>query len=288
MSEEHPYGIRLVVAYDGREFHGYQLQDKHRTVQGVLEETIAKMAGHPVRVRGAGRTDAGVHAMHQLVAFDAARNIPPRGWMLGLNVSLPDDLSIVSAASVPAGYDPRFDAKDKTYRYLVLFNEPRHPTLRHISWHMPHARLTGPEFEGAPPLVDVKAMREAAAVLVGRHDFAAFRASDDNRRTTIREIFHIKIEECALGHPELLSIEVRGQAFMKNMVRILAGTLVDVGRNRRTPEEVRSLLTTGTVREAAGQTAPARGLTLMHITLGRRYPIDVVPDDADVAPDDGD
>lgn len=267
---EHPHGIRLIVAYDGREFCGYQWQDDQRTVQGVLEEAISKMAGHPVRVRGAGRTDSGVHAMHQVVAFESAREIPPRGWMLGLNVSMPDDISIVSASVAEPRYDPRYDAQDKTYRYLVLFNEPRHPTLRHISWHMPHARLSGPDVEGAPPLVNVAKMREAAQMLVGRHDFAAFRASDDDRKTTVREILDVTITEAALGHPELLSIEVKGRAFLKNMVRILAGTLVDVGRDRRTPEEVRALLTTGTSRQASGQTAPAHGLTLMHITLGRQ------------------
>lgn len=269
MSEEFPHGVRLIVSYDGDKFCGYQWQDDQRTVQGVLEESISGMAGHPVRVRGAGRTDSGVHALHQVVAFDAKRNIDPRGWMLGLNGALPADVSIVSAATVPPKYDPRYDALDKTYRYLVLFNEPRQPIFRNISWHMPHARLTEPDHPESQPRFDVEAVRVAAQRFVGKQDFKAFRASDDDRKTTIREILEMRVTEGALGHEELLSIEVKGRAFLKNMVRIIVGTLVNVGRGRTTLSEVDAMFGPNADRQISGQTAPAHGLTLMHITLGR-------------------
>ena len=113
------------------------------------------------------------------------------------------------------------------------------------------------------------AIREAATKLIGKHDFAAFRASDDDRKTTVREVLDMRVVEGALGHPELLSIEVKGRAFLKNMVRIIVGTLLDVGRGRMSIAEVEALLEPGTSRQRAGQTAPAHGLTLMHITLGR-------------------
>src|SRR5688572_25804129 len=125
------FGVRLVVAYDGTDFHGFQLQAPGlRSVQGVLEEAAERMAGQPVRIRGAGRTDAGVHALGQVVAFDSARAVSDRGWMLGLNTYLPDDVRVQRADACAPGYNPRFDAVAKHYRYLVQVGEAKDPTLR--------------------------------------------------------------------------------------------------------------------------------------------------------------
>lgn len=251
------HGVRLVVAYDGTEFAGFQLQLGQRTVQGELERAAEEMAGQRVRVRCAGRTDAGVHALGQVVAFDAAREIPPHGWVRGLNVALPPDVSVQRAEACEVGYHPRFDTVDKTYRYLVSIAPEQQPLLRHRAWHVWRK-------------VDVARIREAAAHLPGRHDFRAFAAADDARKTTVRRIHAVEIVSPYEGDEAQLAIVVRGDAFLKNMVRIIAGTLVDVGLGKLAPEDIPRMLGPESAREHAGRTAPPHGLTLVQVTLGRR------------------
>ena len=248
----------LTVAYDGSLFHGFQRQPGQRTVQGSLESAIATMAGHPVSVRGAGRTDAGVHALGQVVAFDTDRTIGERGWQLGLNARLPDDVRVHAARSCAVAYNPRFDALAKTYRYVVQLGERKNPLLRHQVWHL-----------GKYGELDLAAVRDACAPLIGTHDFRAFRAADDKRESTQRTLYSIDLLEGFAGDPSLLAFEVRGTAFMKNMVRILVGTLVDVGRGRLCVEDIPNLLGPNAKRERAGITAPASGLCLVCIELGR-------------------
>lgn len=266
------HGVRLTVAYDGTEFHGWARQPDTRTVQGTLEEAVRSMAGHPVVCRGAGRTDRGVHAMGQVAAFDAARDIPAHGWLRGLNQALPDDVSIRAAERCEVGYEPRFDALDKTYRYLLLIDDERDPLLRHRVWRLP-PRLWHPDRStSAHPsdALDLEAMRDAAARLLGTHDFRAFRAADDEREQTVRTLHTVEIAPGYAGDPRQIALTVRGSAFMKNMVRILAGTLVDVGRGRSTPATIDALLGPAARREDAGPTAPPEGLTLVEVRLGRR------------------
>jgi tRNA pseudouridine38-40 synthase len=252
-------GVRLVVAYDGTDFHGFQLQAPGlRSVQGALEEAAEQMTRHPVRVRGAGRTDAGVHALGQVVAFDSAREISERGWMLGLNTYLPDDVRVQRAEACAAGYNPRFDAIGKHYRYLVQFGEAKDPLLRSRAWQL-----------GTAKTLNLAAMRAAAALLTGRHDYRAFRAADDQRATTQRTLWSIDIRENWNESANLLAIDVRGNAFMKHMVRILSGTLVDVGFGRIALERVPRMLGADVDRTYTGQTAPAHGLTLISVELGR-------------------
>jgi tRNA pseudouridine38-40 synthase len=269
-----PNGVRLVVAYDGTGFHGWARQPGIRTVQGTLETAIATMAGHAVEVRGAGRTDRGVHAIGQVAAFDAARAIPAHGWLRGLNQALPDDVAVREAHACAPGYQPRFDAIDKTYRYLLLIDAERDPLLRHRAWRLP-PRLWHRERADAPApaeRLDLAAMREAASYLIGTHDFRAFRAADDDRLETTRTLHAIDIEPGTGGDPRLVGITVRGSAFMKNMVRILSGTLLEVGRGHLAPSAIPSLLTAGATRSEAGPTAPAEGLTLLEVRLGRGVP----------------
>jgi tRNA pseudouridine38-40 synthase len=249
-------GIRLIVAYDGADFSGWQVQPEQRTVQGELERAVAAMGGHHAKVRGAGRTDAGVHAEGQVAAFDAERTIPPEGWMLGLNRELPEDVAVRGAEACAVGYDPRFDAVDKTYRYLVHMGRTRDPLVRRRAW-----------FVRAP--LDVAAMSSAAAGLVGTHDYRVFRAADDERENTVRTIHAIDVTAGFAGHAELVAIEVRGSAFLKQMVRIIAGTLVDAGRGRLSKDAVAALVGTDAAREQAGPTAPAHGLTMVRVALGR-------------------
>lgn len=254
-------GVRLTIAYDGEAFAGWARQPGQRTVQGTLEAAIATMSGGPVDLRAASRTDSGVHALGQVAAFDSPRTIDPRGWMHGLNSELPDDVSIVDVLACADGYNPRFDTVAKTYRYVVLRDEPRDPLLRRSAWFL------GQRQPGRG--LDLERMREAAACLVGTHDCHALRAADDDRENTIRTIFRIDVIEGWAGDPRLLAIEVEGNAFMKNMVRILAGTLVEAGRGKLHPERLTALLSPAGRREDAGPTAPAHALTLVSVRLGR-------------------
>ncbi len=260
------YGVRLIVAYDGTDFTGWQRQPGFRTVQAELEAAVAALAGEDVKVRGASRTDTGVHALAQLAGFDSPRQIPPYKWVRGLNGKLPYDIAVRSAEPCEAGYDPRYDARAKTYRYLLHLGPVRDPLLRGRAWHLGPRRARS---TGAPPMtpaewLDRDAMRAATAELVGTHDFRAFKTAIDPREQTVRTLFRVEILEGWAGREDLLAIEVRGDAFMHNMVRILVGTLVDVGRGRLTPEALREVIRAGD-RAGAGETAPPGGLYLVEV-----------------------
>lgn len=255
------HGVCLIVAYDGSQFAGFQRQPEQRTIQSELERAAGIMSSHAVRVRGAGRTDAGVHALAQVVAFDSARSIPPRGWLLGLNRSLPDAIRVQRAVPCPVGFAPRFEATEKTYRYLIQVGEIQNPLLRHQVYALTkRAKL------------DLERMRSAARMLTGTHDYRAFRGADDQRDNSVRTLYAIEIEQHFHGDPTLLAITVRGTAFMKNMVRILVGTLIDVARGRIELAHVEAMLGPEAYREQAGHTAPAAGLTLLDVQLGRHTP----------------
>ncbi len=261
-------GVRLIVSYDGTRFVGWAAQPDLRSVQGVLELAIGQMAGHPVRVRGCSRTDAGVHALGQVAAFDTVRAIPDEGWVAGINRLLDDDVAVVAATGWERGYEPRFDAIDKTYRYLLHVGPIRHPLLRHVAWHLGSAR-TLPAAAGMP--LDLDAMRSAAQILVGTHDFVAFRAADDARDNTVRTMISIDVAPYTWPGSEdpLVAITVRGNAFMQHMVRIIAGTLVEVGRHKLDEHDMRRAIAPSAKREHTGPTAPAHGLTLLSIQTGR-------------------
>jgi len=274
------HGVCLVVAYDGTGFHGWARQPNVRTVQGVLEGAVSAMSGKETLTRGAGRTDRGVHAMGQVAGFDSARLIPAEGWLRGLNQKLPSDLVVRQSRACAPGYNPRFDAVDKTYRYVFLVDRERDPLLRDRAWRL-SKRLLHPQLrDEASPMdrLDLDAMREAARALHGTHDFRAFRAADDDRENATRTIHSLVFTPAFQGDERLLAMTVRGSAFMKNMVRILAGTLLEVGRGKLSPARFSSqaeapnqpnLLGPLAKRESAGQTAPAEGLTLLEVRVGR-------------------
>jgi tRNA pseudouridine38-40 synthase len=255
------WGVCLKVAYDGSDFSGFQRQPGQRTVQGELERAAPVMTGHAVRMRGAGRTDAGVHARGQVVAFASARNIPPQSFMRGLNQLLPDDIRVQAAWSVAPGYDPRFDSTGKIYRYLLQLGEVQDPLLRLRTWQLAKVQT-----------LDVPTMRRAARALEGTHDYRAFRSADDTRENTVRTLWSIDVRTPYLDDARLVCIDVHGNAFMKNMVRILVGTLVGVGRGRISLARVAALLGPQARREDAGQTVPPHGLTLEEVFLGREAP----------------
>ena len=265
-------GVRLTLAYDGTAYAGFQRQPSARTIQAELEAAIEHVTQTPVVVRGAGRTDAGVHAEGQIVAFDSERELPARRWLLALNRYLPDDIAVQAVSECAAGYNPRFDALDKLYRYLFYLGLAREPLLRHRAWHLARAGVASPEAEltSRACQLDLPAMRQAARSLVGTHNFGAFRAADDARENAQRTLHRVDLIEAFHDRPHLLALEVQGSAFMKNMVRIIAGTLVAVGRGRLSAADVAALLQPPTARSKYSETAPAHGLTLVHVTLGRQ------------------
>ncbi len=266
------HGVRLLVAYDGTDFGGWQAQPNARTVQGELAQAVQRMTVHPVTVRGASRTDAGVHAMGQVAAFDSEKEIAPKSWSRGLNKYLPDDIAVFGAETVPEGYDPRFDAVDKLYRYVIQVGAAHDPLSRRRAWYV-HPGLLTParrRAERAQDAFDMALLEGAAAALVGTHDFRAFQAADDEREETVRTLTRVDLVPGWASDPRLLAVEVRGTAFLKNMVRILVGTLVEVGRERLSVDALRALLGGEAARSDAGPTAPAQGLTLVEITLGRK------------------
>jgi tRNA pseudouridine38-40 synthase len=239
--------IRLVVEYDGTTLCGWQRQTNGPTVQQHLEEALARLLVHEVSVVGASRTDAGVHARGQVASFRTERAIPLHGIRRGLNSLLPPEISVRVADEVPDDFHPRFSATGKHYRYTILARPDRSPRWRERAWHVPE------------PL-DLARMQAAAEPLLGEHDFAAFRAAGCTARTTRRRIDDVTIE----ADGERVRVDVRGNAFLRNMVRIVVGTLVEVGIGRREVAQVAEILAS-LDRTRAGITAPAHGLELMEV-----------------------
>jgi tRNA pseudouridine38-40 synthase len=240
--------LRLVIEYDGTDFSGWQRQIGQRTVQACLEEALQAMTGQFQRVTGAGRTDAGVHAEGQVASVKVHSRIPTGGFLRGLNSQLPPDMAVRELSDADPAFDARRSARGKTYRYQIWNHVTRSPMQRRASWH-----------HRAP--LDAHLMREAAAAFVGEHDFRAFRASDCDRKNTVRLIRAFEVER----RGALIRCEVEGTAFLKNMVRIMVGTLVQAGHGELDAAGVRRLLEAGD-RTQSGVTAPAHGLTLVRVT----------------------
>lgn len=240
------------VAYLGTDFSGFARQPTARTVAGELDGAVRAVDERASLVRGVSRTDAGVHARDQRVAFDACLDIPPRGWALALARHLPSSIAIWRAATVPAGYDPRAHATGKVYRYAIHQGPVRDPFLDDRAWRIDER-------------LNHAGLRAEAQALVGEHDFAAFRSSSDERSDTRRVLTRLDLHE----NPEdsrQLAIEVEGRAFMHNMVRIIVGTLVDVARGRLAPGACSRALASRDRRDL-GITAPAHGLCLDRVRL---------------------
>jgi len=239
--------IRLTIEYDGTGYSGWQRQPNGLAVQQVIEEGLCQLLGEKVELRSSGRTDAGVHARGMSAAFQTTTNLPLKAFVDGTNRFLPPDIAILEAIEVPTGFKPIADALAKHYRYTILTTGVRSPLRRFQAWHLREE-------------LNLEAMRAGAAFLTGRHDFAAFRASNCAARTTIRRIDSVEI---TLKGDSII-IDVVGGGFLKNMVRVIAGTLVDIGRGRFEPQHISWLLQNGD-RKKAGVTAPACGLCLIKV-----------------------
>lgn len=246
--------IRLVVAYDGTNYCGWQRQKNGVTVEGELSRALRQLLGEEVEVIGASRTDSGVHAMGNIAVFDTGKEMPADKFAIALNHYLPDDIRIQCSDEVQPDYHPRYQNTEKIYEYTVLNTKIALPMWQHYSYHVYQE-------------LDIEAIKEAAKLLEGEHDFSAFCSAGSQVKSKVRTIYEISLrqEELAVVNGgRLLCFRVRGNGFLYNMVRILVGTLLEVGMGRRTVESVREALVTGE-RQKAGPTAPPQGLMLAEI-----------------------
>lgn len=240
--------IRLTVEYDGTDLCGWQRQQNGPTVQAHLEAAVAEMVRVPTRVTGASRTDAGVHAEGQVCAFQTDRSIPALSFLRGLNKLLPPSIAVRDAAEVGLEFHPRHDSLGKHYRYSIWNRSARSPMTERTAWHRPR------------PL-DLDAMAAAATHLLGEKDFSAFRAQGCQSLSTRRHLSRIEVAQVDGFRVDL---HVEGNAFLRNMVRIIAGTLVAVGEGRLAADALPDILASGD-RSRAGQTAPPQGLSLVEV-----------------------
>lgn len=239
--------IKLVVAYDGTNYCGWQIQPEAITVEAVLNRELSRLLKEDVKIIGASRTDSGVHALGNVAVFDTQTTIPPDKIAYALNTMLPDDIKIQSSCLVEDNFHPRHCDSIKTYEYKILNREFPLPLKRYDSTFY-YKKL------------DVEAMNEAAQYLVGTHDFKSFCSVKTQTETTVRTIYSAKVS----NQDEIIVIRVQGNGFLYNMVRIIAGTLINVGNGHTKPEEIKVMLD-DLNRTASGPTAPACGLTLVGI-----------------------
>ena len=252
---------RAVISYYGANYVGWQRQLNGLSVQEVLEKALEKTLGAPTSATASGRTDAGVHALGQVVHFDAETSIPTDKIPFAVNTHLPDDVSMLSCEIAPENFNARFSAKRKTYCYKIYVSKHRLPVLE-----LDHEHITYP--------LDLDKIRQAAKIIEGTHDFKCFEASGSVVKNTVRTVYSVDVVTRPFDDATVradgkffdgeLSISVTGNGFLYNMVRIIAGTLVYVGIGKLTPEDVSRILETGD-RKAAGKTLGARGLTLMSV-----------------------
>lgn len=237
--------IKLVVQYDGKDFCGWQLQPEKRTVQGVLEEKLEFLLGEKIRLYASGRTDAGVSAMAQVAHFDTEKKINPNSLRNSLNGLLPSDVAVLLAEKVDESFDSRFSVKKKTYQYR--FYVSRHTLPLFID---KATRIND--------YADVSLMNDACKYFIGKHDFGSFVASKSGKTDFVRTIFDAKIVTLENG---LYAFEITGDGFLYNMVRIIFGTLVQVGYKKIKPEQVKDIIE-AKCRQKAGKTMPANALIL--------------------------
>jgi tRNA pseudouridine38-40 synthase len=257
--------LKLTLQYDGTDLVGWQRQKSGRSVQGLVEDALAEIEGAPVAVHGAGRTDAGVHAMGQVASAQVTMTLETATVRRALNARLPPEVRVHSIEEVADDFHARFSAQGKTYRYLLLESDMVSPFLWRYVWRVP-----GP--------LDVTRMASAAAALVGTHDFSAFQSTGSavthaNRTVRRSEVRHWPVQSPPPAPPvasdpgsgaRLIVFEVAADGFLRHMVRAMAGTLVEVGQGRRPESSIRAILD-GRARAAAGATAPAAGLWLLSV-----------------------
>ena len=239
--------IMLRVAYDGTDFSGWQVQNEMRTVEGELNKAISELTGETIEVIGASRTDSGVHSKGNVAVFDTESTIPAEKFMYAVNSLLPEDVTVTGSKEVDGDFHPRHCKSIKTYEYRIYTSRINNPLKRRYAYRFPTD-------------LDVEKMDEAAKYLIGEHDFKSFCCVRTQAETTVREIYSADV----FRDDEDIVIRVTGAGFLYNMVRIIAGSLTDVGSGKYEPVHIKEVLE-GTDRTLAGPTAEPQGLTLMNI-----------------------
>lgn len=239
--------IKATIEYDGTSYHGFQRQPGMVTIESTLIEAVQKVTGEKLELWVAGRTDAGVHARGQVIAFDTNSQIPPERFARALNAVLPEDIKVLQSEEAAAGFHPQYDARLKHYRYLIYRQEAGRVFYRQQAYYFPYGLNLG-------------AMREAAARLQGTHDFTSFCARGSGVKNKIRMVVSCQVIE----RPPFLQIDIIGDGFLYNMVRIMVGTLLKVGQKKMMPDQIDEVIL-GRNRALAGPTAPPQGLYLMAV-----------------------
>lgn len=236
--------IKLTIEYDGTNYNGWQKQKQGKTIQESIEKAIEKIVKEEVSITGSSRTDSGVHAKGMIANFMTESRVPPERFREAINTKLPDDIAIIKSEEVPLEFHSRYNSKGKTYCYTLINRREKVALLKNYVYHV------------VEPL-DVKLMEEICKYFIGKHDFSAFKTNGSSVKTTVRTISDLHIER----DNEFIKIFVTADGFLYNMVRIIVGTLVEVGLGKKKPEEVLSAINTGN-REESGHCAPPNGLVL--------------------------
>ena len=239
--------IKLTIEYDGRNYCGWQVQPNGLSVQNVIEDALLSLTGEKIRINGSGRTDSGVHALGQTATFKTLSGIPPESFSKALNHLLPIDISIISSCKAGEDFHARFSANGKHYRYLIYNRESRSPFYDGRAYRVSKK-------------LDVKAMKKASEYFLGTHDFKGFMATGSQVEDTLRSIFELSVKR----DKELIELSVKGNGFLYNMVRIIAGTILECGLGKLDPTELKGIIASGK-RESAGPTLPAAGLYLVEV-----------------------
>ena len=237
--------VKMIVAYDGTNYSGWQIQPNGVTIEQKLNEALSALFGETIKVTGASRTDAGVHSLGNVCIFDTETRMPAEKISYAVNQRLPEDIVVQDSCEVPMDFHPRFTKSRKTYEYRILNRKFRMPTRR-LDTYFYHYEL------------DVEKMKEAASYLVGEHDFKSFASVKMQSETSIRTIYSCDVDKSG----DIITIRVKGNGFLYNMVRIIAGTLIKAGAGDLEPEQMKDILAAED-RSAAGPTAPAHGLTMI-------------------------
>lgn len=244
---ENKRNIKCEISYDGTDFHGFQVQPNQRTVQGELIKSIYKLTNEKVNIIASGRTDAGVHARKQVCNFTTNSSIPAVKWKNALNAALPDGIIILNSTEVELSFHSRYDVKEKTYRYHISNRENLNLFRRKYAWHCPYS-------------LNIEEMKQASRIFLGEHDFTSFSSAKTEIENKVRYIYQSEVWE---ENNEII-YQITGNGFLYNMVRIIVGTLVDVGTDRIKAEDIEGILNAKD-RNYACKTAPAKGLFLWDI-----------------------
>ncbi len=237
--------VKIEIEYEGTNYSGWQKQEGVKTIQEEIERALSKITGEAVEIFGSGRTDAGVHALGQVASFNVQTTIPPERIRFALNQHLPEDIRILKSMEVDEGFHARFSARRKTYLYRIQMGEVRRPFERKISYY-------------TKDHLDIQRMCEAAGYFIGEHDFSSFKSEGSTAKDFVRTIYFLDVRQC----DDMVEIEITGNGFLYNMVRIIAGTLVEIGRGK---EYDISAILAARDRKLAGPTAPAHGLFLKEV-----------------------